>query len=211
MAAVSRLRALAAASATRPRAAWSMTAARRSRVADLEFAQGVLGPGGHRSADGRRRSGPLVAMTWQLVPGVSGCLTGRGEHAAGSAGGGGEVVERCGDLRDFGPCDIALSKLVTGKDAVDTHVGQTITTYLANGTPYRAKVTVIYARSLGFGDVIIPAAAGAGGHLGSASLGEILIRPSPNRTPADLARRLAPLAARFPGLRVATRRAVINA
>lgn len=116
-----------------------------------------------------------------------------------------------GSLNGFGPGDIALSRLGTGKSAVDAHVGQAITTYLPDGTPYRAKVTAIYDRSLGFGDVIIPASAAGGGHLGTPALGQILVRGSAGVTATTLAGRLTSLSSRFPGLSVAERSAVLNA
>ena len=116
-----------------------------------------------------------------------------------------------GTLRGFGPGDIALSSLVTGKTAVNVQVGQAITAYLADGTPYRATVTAIYDQSLGFGDVLIPAGAAGGGHLGTPAIGQILVGAAPHVTAAALARHLAPLATRFPGLSVAGRSAVVNA
>jgi putative ABC transport system permease protein len=116
-----------------------------------------------------------------------------------------------GTLRGFGPGDIALSRIDTGPTAVDVKVGQTITAYLADGTPYRATVTAIYDRSLGFGDVLIPAGAAGGGHLGNSAIGEVLVRAAPHTSLAALTQRLAPLAARFPGLAVAGRSAVVNA
>ena len=116
-----------------------------------------------------------------------------------------------GSLNGFGPGDIALSRLGTGKSAVDAHVGQAITAYLPDGTPYRAKVTAIYDRSLGFGDVIIPASAAGGGHLGTPALGQVLVRDSAGVTTTTLAGRLASLSSRFPGLSVAERSAVLNA
>lgn len=115
-----------------------------------------------------------------------------------------------GTLVHFRPGDIALSDLVAGTGAIDTHVGQTITTYLADGTPYRAKVTAIFARSLGFGDVLVPAAANGGGHLGSISLGEVLVHGSRTVSPANLSSELTSLANRYPGLHVASR-SVVNA
>jgi len=39
-----------------------------------------------------------------------------------------------GNLDHFGPGDVALSKTITGPLAVDEHVGNIITTYLADGT-----------------------------------------------------------------------------
>lgn len=116
-----------------------------------------------------------------------------------------------GSLNSFGPGDIALSRLETGKSAVDVQVGQAITAYLPDGTPYRAKVTAIYDRSLGFGDVIIPANAAGGGHLGTPALGEILVRASSDVTTTALDGQLASLSSRFPGLSVAERAAVLNA
>lgn len=110
-----------------------------------------------------------------------------------------------GSLRGFGPGDIALSRLATGKSAVDAHVGQTITTYLADGTPYRAKVTAIYARSLGFADALIPTSAAGGGHLGTTSLGEVLAVGSPGTQASTLTDHLRKLAARYPGLQAAPR------
>lgn len=116
-----------------------------------------------------------------------------------------------GSLNGFGPGDIALSRLATGKSAVDARVGQAITAYLPDGTPYRAKVTAIYDRSLGFGDVIIPASAAGDGHLGTPALGQILVRGSAGVTTTTLARQLASLSSLFPGLSVAERSAVLNA
>jgi putative ABC transport system permease protein len=115
-----------------------------------------------------------------------------------------------GSLDHLGPGDIALSKLVAGRDAIGTHVGATITTYLADGTPYRAKVVAIYARSLGFGDAIVPAAAGGGGHLGTSGVGEVAVRASGGMRASALSAELATLAARYPGLHAASRR-VVNA
>lgn len=116
-----------------------------------------------------------------------------------------------GSLNGFGLGDIALSRLETGNSAVDAQVGQFITAYLPDGTPYRAKVTAIYDRSLGFGDVIIPADAAGGGHLGTPALGEILVRASAGTTTTALDERLASLSSRFPGLSVVQRAAVLNA
>jgi len=115
-----------------------------------------------------------------------------------------------GSLGHFGPGDIALSKAITGPIAVTAKVGDTITTYLADGTPYRARVAAIYSQSLGFADVLVPAAAVGGGHLGSATLGEVLVRGTPGVAPVRLSSELAGLATRFPGLTVASRN-VVNA
>ena len=109
-----------------------------------------------------------------------------------------------GSLDRFGPGDIALSRLVTGSGAIGAGVGDTITTCLADGTPYRAKVVAIFARSIGFADALVPAGA-AEGHLATDAVGSILVRNSGPRPPA-----LGSLAARFPGLEAASR-SVVNA
>jgi putative ABC transport system permease protein len=114
-----------------------------------------------------------------------------------------------GTFRHFGPGDIALSRLQAGDGAVGAHIGERITAYLGDGTPYRATVTAIYLRSFGFGDVIIPSAA-AEGHVNAASVGDVLVRAAPGVTPRELANELQSLAARFPGLEVAPR-SVVNA
>lgn len=139
------------------------------------------------------------------------------ENAAGEAVTGGPISAVLdlkvisGSLNGFGPGDIAISRLATGKHAVDARVGQAITAYLPDGTPYRAKVTAIYDRSLGFGDVIIPASAAGGGHLGTPALGQILVRGAVGTPAATLDRQLASLSSRFPGLTAAERGAVLNA
>jgi putative ABC transport system permease protein len=108
-----------------------------------------------------------------------------------------------GSLRSIGPGDIALSQLVASKGAIGAHVGERITAYLADGTPYQATVTAIYARSLGFADALIPADAAGGGHLGASSLGEVLVAGSPGTPASTLAGHLSTLAASYPGLQVA--------
>ena len=115
-----------------------------------------------------------------------------------------------GTFRHFGPGDIALSRLQAGNGAVGAHIGERITTYLSDGTPYRATVTAIYFRSFGFGDVIIPSGAVGGGRLSGAPIGDVLVRGAPGVSPRALADNLLPLAGRFPGLEVAPR-SVVNA
>ena len=113
-----------------------------------------------------------------------------------------------GSLYGFGPGDIALSRAITGALAVEAKVGDTITTYLADGTAYRARVTAIYSHSLGFADVIVPAGADGGGHLGSAAMAEVLVRSTPGASLGQLSNRLAALDGEFAGLTIASRSAV---
>jgi putative ABC transport system permease protein len=112
-----------------------------------------------------------------------------------------------GSLRGFGPGDIALS---TGAAEGGPRVGQTVTTYLADGAQYTAKVTAIFSRSLGFADALIPWAAAGGGHLGTSALSQVLIGGSAGTSPANLAQRITSLSASYPGLQV-TSRSVANA
>jgi len=108
-----------------------------------------------------------------------------------------------GSLRHLGPGDVAVSQQEASAGAMGAHIGETITVHLPDGAPYRARVTAIYRRSVGFADILIPAAAAAG-HLGTASLSQILVQGGgPGAVPAGLP-------ARFPGLQV-TSRQVINA
>jgi putative ABC transport system permease protein len=113
-----------------------------------------------------------------------------------------------GTFRHFGPGDIALSRLQAGNGAIGAHVGERITAYLADGTPYRATVTAIYFRSFGFGDVIMPSSAAAGHD--EAPVTDVLVRADPTVTSQELTSELQSLAARFPGLEVAPR-SVVNA
>jgi putative ABC transport system permease protein len=111
-----------------------------------------------------------------------------------------------GSLRDFGPGDIAVSQQEAAADEMGVRIGERVTVHLPDGAPYRARVTAIYRRSLGFGDIVVPAAAAAG-HLPSASVGQILVRRA---GPGAGSPGLAGLAPRFPGLAVASRQ-VVNA
>ena len=117
-----------------------------------------------------------------------------------------------GSLRRFGPGDIALSQQEAAGGDLGVRVGDRITVHLPDGAPYRARVTAIYSRSVGFADVMIPAAAAAG-HLTSPALGQILVRGAtgPGRPVlATTGLTTTSLATRFPGLQVASRQ-VVNA
>jgi putative ABC transport system permease protein len=115
-----------------------------------------------------------------------------------------------GSLARFGPGDIAVSSQEVGSGAMSAHLGQLITVYLPDGTPYRARITAIYNRSLGFGDVLIPAAPAAGHLGGPAGYGQILVRGAGAASLAALPAGLSRLSDRFPGLDAASR-SVMNA
>jgi len=105
----------------------------------------------------------------------------------------GAVVDldvRAGSLRDLRPGTIALSRLAAGH----RRVGSTVRGFLADGTPYPARVVAVFDRGLGFADVVVPAGAAGGGHVGPGRLDEVLVRGHP------AAGSLAALAGRFPGL-----------
>ena len=171
-----------------------------------------LAPGALADAAARRGVAAAIGLTptTVLVPAEG------DESASGEAVTPGPLAEVlslpviAGSLAHFRPGDIALSNMIAGNGELNAHVGERITSYLADGTRYRATVTAIYSRSLGFGDVLVPAGADGGGDLGPPVLGEILVHGSAGIAPATLARRIAPLARRFPGLQVASR-SVVNA
>jgi putative ABC transport system permease protein len=106
-----------------------------------------------------------------------------------------------GRLTELRPGQLAVSKLESDPGAMGVHVGSRVTVYLPDGTPYRATVSAVYARSLASGDVLIPAAVAAG-HTGMpAGFGQLLVSGG---SPTDL----AALAAGHPGWHVASRAAV---
>ena len=118
-----------------------------------------------------------------------------------------------GSLRSFGPGDIALSQQEAAGGEMGVRVGDRITVRLPDGGRYRARVSAIYGRSVGFADIMIPAAA-ASGHLGSDAIGQILVQRGAGAPSLTAMTSTGPtstgLAARFAGLQVASRQ-VVNA
>jgi putative ABC transport system permease protein len=105
-----------------------------------------------------------------------------------------------GRLTELRPGQIAVSKLESDPGAMGVHVGSRLTVYLPDGTPYRATVSAVYARSLASGDVLIPAAVAAGHTGAAAGFGQLLVSGG---NPADP----AALATGHPGWHVASRAA----
>ena len=104
-----------------------------------------------------------------------------------------------GSLTALRPGQIAVSALEAGSGVLGVHVGSRLTVYLPDGTPYRATVSAIYARSLAIGDLLIPAAVTAG-HTGTApGFSQILVG-------GGTSARLALLAAHQRGWRLTTGR-----
>jgi putative ABC transport system permease protein len=105
-----------------------------------------------------------------------------------------------GSLGSLKPGQIAVSKLEAASGDLGVHLGSEVTVYLPDGTPYRATVSAIYARSLAEGDMLIPAAVVAGHTGAAASFSQILVTGG----------NLAAFAAGHPGMHV-TSGAVANA
>jgi putative ABC transport system permease protein len=105
-----------------------------------------------------------------------------------------------GSLKRLAPGQIALSAVEASAGQMNAHVGSTITAWLPDGAPYRARVSAIFTRSFGFADVLIPASAAAG-HLPSPAVGQILVQGGPPGA-------LGGLRNRFPGLQVSGRQLV---
>ena len=105
-----------------------------------------------------------------------------------------------GSLGSLKPGQIAVSALEAASGDLGVHLGSEVTVYLPDGTPYRATVSAIYARSLAEGDMLIPAAVVAGHTGAAASFSQILVTGG----------NLAAFAAGHPGMHV-TSGAVANA
>jgi putative ABC transport system permease protein len=92
-----------------------------------------------------------------------------------------------GTLTALRPGQIAVSSLEAGQGVLGVHLGSRVTVYLPDGTPYRATVSAVYAKSLASGDLLIPAAV-AEGHTGtSPGFAQILVNGGTPRTLAGLA------------------------
>jgi putative ABC transport system permease protein len=108
-----------------------------------------------------------------------------------------------GTLSQLRPGQVALSAIEASSGTMSARLGERVTVYLPDGTPYHATVSGIYQRSLALGDLLIPASVAAG-HTGApAGYSQILVS-------GGTTRELAGLAASHPGTRLADR-AVYNA
>src|SRR4029077_3634260 len=105
-----------------------------------------------------------------------------------------------GSLSALRPGQIAGSPLKAAPGAMGVHVGSRVTVYLPDGTPYRATVSAVYARSLASGAGLITASA-VTGHTGAAPVfAQFLVSGGPPGA-------LAGLAASHPGWHLASRAA----
>jgi putative ABC transport system permease protein len=106
-----------------------------------------------------------------------------------------------GQLSELRPGQIAVSTM-EASNGLRVRLGQQVTVYLPDGTPYLATVSALYQRSLALGDLLIPASVVAG-HTGTPDgYGQILVSGG---TQGEL----AALAAAHPGTQLADR-AVYN-
>ena len=171
------------------------------------------GPGLGPSVLGAIRAEPGVSGAVGLVPTTIYLPAAENTTAEAVTGGPLSSVLRLGvtsgSLAGFGPGDLALSQLVAGTGEMNVHVGETVTTFLADGTRYRARIVAIYSRSTGFADALVPAGAAGSGHLGTSDLGKVLVGAQPGSA-AKIPAEVAELASRYPGLHVASR-SVANA
>jgi len=154
---------------------------RRSGVAALErvslsFAAGsftaVLGVSGSGKSGVRAAAGVAPVALAAADPDLEQVY---GEAVAGPLGRVLDLGVTSGRLTALRPGQVAVSTLEAASGAMGVHVGSRLTVYLPDGTPYRATVSVLYARSLASGDVLIPAAVTAG-HTGTtAGFGQLLV------------------------------------
>jgi putative ABC transport system permease protein len=105
-----------------------------------------------------------------------------------------------GSLSRLRPGQVAVSAVEASAGYMDVHVGSSITAWLPDGSPYRARVSAIFARSFGFADVLIPARVAAG-HLSSPAIGQILVQGTQPRA-------LGVVQGRFAGVQGASRQLV---
>jgi putative ABC transport system permease protein len=131
-----------------------------------------------------------VASTTVFVPQGGGEAVGAAALTGGDIAGVLKLDVVSGRLDRIRPGQIALSRLEAGS----TKVGTILHTYLADGTPYAARLVAVYRHGMGFGDAVIPLAAAGGGHLGSPTLDQVLVA---GRTGA-----LSSLHASYPGLTI---------
>ncbi len=126
------------------------------------------------------------------------------EYIGGAAIGGADLAQVlnmgvvAGQLNTLRPGQVAVSALEASAGTLGVRLGSAVTVYLPDGTPYRATVSAIYARSLALGSLLIPASVAAG-HTGSPpGYAQVLVS-------AVSPRALAALTAAHPGVTVASR------
>jgi putative ABC transport system permease protein len=123
----------------------------------------------------------------------------------GGQGGGLDVGVTAGSLTALHGDAVALGR--HRADAAHARVGDRVAVTLGDGARAHATVVAIYSRDLALGDALL-APALAAGHETSPLLGTILVQAD---RPGPVARRLAALARRYPGLQVRNRTTLSSA
>jgi putative ABC transport system permease protein len=126
------------------------------------------------------------------------------EYISGAAIGGANLARVldmgvvAGQLNTLRPGQVAVSEIEAATGTLGVRLGSAVTVYLPDGTPYRATVSAIYARSLALGDLLIPASVAAG-HTGAPpGYSQVLVAGASPRA-------LAALTAAHPGITAASR------
>jgi putative ABC transport system permease protein len=123
----------------------------------------------------------------------------------GGAGGGLDVGVTDGSLADLHGDAIALGRLRA--DSAHASVGDRVSVVLGDGTKALATVVAIYRRSLAVGEALVAPELVAG-HMRDTLIGSVLVQAD---DPRGVARRLQPLASRYPGVEVGDRAALTSA
>jgi putative ABC transport system permease protein len=176
-----------------------------------ELAITSAGPGIPAAALADARATPGVRSAVGVTPTSLGPSLGVSDETISAAildggqGGGFDPGVTAGSLAALHGDTIALGR--ARADGAHAKVGDRVAVMLGDGTQARATVAAIYTRALAFGDALL-APELAAGHQTSPLLATILVQTS---APAAVARRLQPLAARYPGLRVGDRASLTTA
>ncbi len=188
----------------------AVTQERRAGVTG-ELAVTSAGPGLPDAALADVRATPGVRSAVAVTPTTLGPSLGVSDDTvpaailAGGRGGGFAPGVTAGSLDRLHGDTIALGG--RRADSVDAKVGDRVAVTLGDGSRTRATVVATYSRALAFGDALL-APELAAGHQTSPLLGTILVDAG---DPRAVARRLRPLARRYPGLRVSDRASLANA
>jgi len=187
-------------SVARATTAQSAAAVRAGTVLELSAPGGEL-PGG-LPADARALPGARGAAG---ISPVSLAVTDPSlEYTGGAAIAGADLARVldmgvvAGRLNTLRPGQVAVSAIEASAGTLGVRLGSAVTVYLPDGTPYRATVSAIYARSLALGGLLIPASVAAG-HTGAApGYSQVLVAGASPRA-------LAALTAAHPGVTAASR------
>jgi putative ABC transport system permease protein len=141
--------------------------------------------------------GPGLGATYQRVQAVG--LDGTGADRVL------DLDVRAGSLDALGDDGVALSE--RRARLAHTRVGRRVPIMLGDGHRRDVRVAAIYARSLGFGEVVLPRAVLAG-HLTDPQPRSVLVSLAPGASAAAVTDRLRRLSSRYPGLTVGGRRTI---